>query len=81
MPFRVKINRAFSLTILILQSVMDVFHQFSDLPEDIGRTIFEAAAEAGNGPACAIVSRRIQSWCVRVNKTLWWLYLRPHTQG
>jgi hypothetical protein len=32
------------------------------LPEDIGRTIIELAAENGSGPSYALVSKKVQSW-------------------
>jgi Fe-S cluster biosynthesis and repair protein YggX len=36
--------------------------RFSDLPEDIGRLIFEIVADNGWGPACALVSKKVQAW-------------------
>ncbi|KAJ2932151.1 hypothetical protein H1R20_g4940, partial [Candolleomyces eurysporus] len=35
---------------------------FSELPQDIARTVFELAAEAGDGLSCALVSKQVQSW-------------------
>ncbi|KAJ2929138.1 hypothetical protein H1R20_g7959, partial [Candolleomyces eurysporus] len=35
---------------------------FPDLPEDIGRLVFELAAETTAGPHYALVSRKVQSW-------------------
>ncbi|KAJ2935896.1 hypothetical protein H1R20_g1198, partial [Candolleomyces eurysporus] len=43
-------------------SGLSSFDRFSDLPEDIGRTVFELAAENGDGPRCALVSKRVQFW-------------------
>jgi hypothetical protein len=40
------------------------FNMFPNLPRDIGRTIFELAAEAGDGLACALVSKQVKPWCV-----------------
>ncbi|RXW13074.1 hypothetical protein EST38_g12780 [Candolleomyces aberdarensis] len=34
---------------------------FSDLPQDIARTVFELAAEAGDGLSCALVSKQLAS--------------------
>ncbi|KAF6761231.1 hypothetical protein DFP72DRAFT_880463 [Ephemerocybe angulata] len=36
--------------------------RFSDVPEDIGRTIFETAAENGDGYRCALISRKVKLW-------------------
>lgn len=36
---------------------------FPHVPQDIGRTIFELAAEAGDGKACAVVSKQVKPWC------------------
>ena len=40
---------------------------FSDLPEDIGKLIFEFIAEMDEetGCSCALVSRKIKVWYVR----------------
>ncbi|RXW12903.1 hypothetical protein EST38_g12950 [Candolleomyces aberdarensis] len=36
--------------------------RFSELPEDIGRVIFEIVADNGWGPYCALVSKKIRAW-------------------
>ena len=51
-----------SKSLVELMSVPPSFDRFSDLPEDIGQTVFELAAENGDGPRCALVTKRVQSW-------------------
>lgn len=45
-----------------MSSLTDPF-AYADLPNDVGRLIFESLAEMGM-LSCALVSRRIQSWYV-----------------
>ncbi|RXW11305.1 hypothetical protein EST38_g14550 [Candolleomyces aberdarensis] len=42
--------------------VLSDYDRFPELPEDIGRTVFELAAENGDGPSCALVSKRVRFW-------------------
>lgn len=39
---------------------------FPDLPQDIGRIIFEIAAslDSQTGASCALVSKKVKTWCV-----------------
>lgn len=48
-----------------MSSLADPF-SYADLPNDVGRLIFECLAEM-DMPSCALVSRRVQSWYVHTS--------------
>jgi hypothetical protein len=49
---------------MVVHLVMELpeFACFPNFPEDIGRTVFEFAAENGDGVSCSLVSKTVQSW-------------------
>ena len=56
-----------------MSSLINPF-SYADLPNDVGRLIFEHLAEDGV-VACATVSKRVQSWCVRLSVQIFYFLI------